>query len=152
VSLASALRTIPLYFAIWVSALVWLVLVAAVAFRARSSEDTGWMAKALVAASAALALLWTINFLGPDLSREASGVSQASVQSPNGTAKRKSRPGGTCSSIRVGMTAEAVREALGEPDRIKSIEDLRGPKAESWTYDDVVCGVHVVQGVVEFVE
>lgn len=59
---------------------------------------------------------------------------------------------GTCASLRVGMRAADVRREMGEPDEIRSEEDVRGPEAQAWVYRASRCSVHVLSGKVDFID
>jgi len=59
---------------------------------------------------------------------------------------------GTCASLTVGMKARDVRTAMGEPDEVRSEEDVRGPEAEAWVYRASRCSVHVLSGRVDFID
>jgi hypothetical protein len=59
---------------------------------------------------------------------------------------------GTCASLRVGMKSGEVKREMGEPDEIRSEEDVRGPEAEAWVYRASRCSVHVLSGKVDFID
>jgi hypothetical protein len=59
---------------------------------------------------------------------------------------------GTCASLKVGMKARDVRASMGEPDEVRSEEDVRGPEAEAWVYRASRCSVHVLSGKVDFID
>ena len=59
---------------------------------------------------------------------------------------------GGCAQINPGMSRDQVKAILGPPDEIRSAEDLRGPGAVRWVYRDVLCQIHLLDGVVEFVD
>jgi len=59
---------------------------------------------------------------------------------------------GTCASLKVGMKARDVRGSMGEPDEVRSEEDVRGPEAEAWVYRASRCSVHVLSGKVDFID
>ena len=50
------------------------------------------------------------------------------------------------------MSAREVERLLGHPDQLVSAEDVRGPRAERWAYARLLCRIHLVDGVVEFVD
>ena len=62
-----------------------------------------------------------------------------------------SRQGG-CGSVPYGLRSTEVKRRLGEPDSIAPEEDVRGPGAVRWTYAGARCQVHLVDGMVDFVE
>jgi hypothetical protein len=70
--------------------------------------------------------------------------------------KSKSQPVTTrsqsCVSVKVGQPESKVRELLGEPDEIRSDEEVRGPGADVWIYRDSRCAVHYMLGSVISVE
>ncbi|MBI2215013.1 MAG: hypothetical protein HYU52_15300 [Acidobacteria bacterium] len=59
---------------------------------------------------------------------------------------------GTCASLRVGMKAAEVKRAMGEPDDVRSEEDVRGPEAQAWIYRASRCSVHILSGRIDFID
>jgi len=57
-----------------------------------------------------------------------------------------------CAAVEPGMSAREVESLLGRPDQLVSAVDVRGPGAERWAYSRLLCRVHLVDGVVEFVD
>lgn len=57
-----------------------------------------------------------------------------------------------CAAVETGMSAREVERLLGHPDQLVSAEDVRGPRAERWAYARLLCRIHLVDGVVEFVD
>ncbi|MCM2315258.1 MAG: hypothetical protein NDJ92_08915 [Thermoanaerobaculia bacterium] len=63
-----------------------------------------------------------------------------------------SKQQGTCANLSLGMKAGEVRRLMGEPDELRSEEDVRGPDAEVWVYKTSRCSVHVLSGRVDFID
>jgi len=59
---------------------------------------------------------------------------------------------GSCISVKTGQSEQKVRELLGEPDEIRSAEEVRGPGAQVWIYRDSRCAVHYLLGNVISIE
>jgi hypothetical protein len=59
---------------------------------------------------------------------------------------------GTCASIRIGMTTSQVTSLLGKPSLDQVTEDARGPGARVLVFDDSMCAVHLIHGVVDQIE
>jgi hypothetical protein len=60
--------------------------------------------------------------------------------------------GAGCAAVEAGMAASGVEKLLGRPDQRISAEDVRGPGAERWAYSRMQCRIHLVDGIVEFVD
>lgn len=75
----------------------------------------------------------------------------AEEESAAAPARRRRRSGG-CAQLNEGMTAAEVQRLLGPPDEVRSTADIRGPGSERFTYRDLACQVHLLDGVVEFVD
>jgi hypothetical protein len=58
----------------------------------------------------------------------------------------------TCAVIEAGESESSVRKRLGDPDEIRSEEELRGPGADVWIYRDSRCAVHFISDRVESIE
>ncbi|MGK2859398.1 MAG: hypothetical protein ACSLFQ_19525 [Thermoanaerobaculia bacterium] len=67
-------------------------------------------------------------------------------------ASQTGKSNGTCANLSLGMKASEVRRLMGEPDELRSEEDVRGPEAEAWVYKGSRCSVHVLAGRVDFID
>lgn len=57
-----------------------------------------------------------------------------------------------CASVHTGMTVPALRRLMGEPSRVVSESDARGPGAEAWAYDDARCIAHILENRVRGID
>lgn len=117
------------------AAIVWLaMLVAALVTRVRDEGIRG-VEILLMFASFALAGTWQYTM-----------YKRAPKQEVNIASAR------TCGTVETGSRDEDVRKKLGNPDHVRSEEDVRGPGAEVWLYDDSRCAVHIMMDTVEYIE
>jgi hypothetical protein len=121
----------------WVAVLIaiatiaWLVLfVRALVLRRPATAALTRDERALLVMTLVLAVLWTA--VAPPWSV---GVSLRSrdLGSPHG-----------CGAVRENLSATNVRELLGVPSRKVSEDDVRGPGAAAWVYDEQRCIVHLM--------
>lgn len=121
----------------WMAALIaittvaWVVLfVRALILRDRQSSALSFNEIGLLAMTALLAMLWTA--AAPPWSF---GISRSTpeVELAQG-----------CRGIRETLPGAKVRALLGEPQRKVLEDDIRGPGAMAWIYDDRRCIVHLM--------
>ncbi len=101
--------------------------------------------RALLASSAILLVTWLAVFDVMALIKvnTAPGAAQASATA---SVTRRS-----CASLTNGMSSAQIRSKVGEPDQVIAEDDVRGPGAAVWIYNDR-CAAHVFESRLEFVE
>ena len=124
---------------IGVATIVWLVLfVRAFAARRGASARLTPAERALLVMTLILALLWTC--VAPPWSLGVSRRARA-IEVARG-----------CGAVRETQPVSRVREILGVPTRKVAEEDVRGPGASAWVYDEERCIVHFMDERVVAVE
>jgi hypothetical protein len=118
--------------------LLWLGLVIFV-FTRKPGEALSRAERVLVALTLALALLWTA--LAPPWNLGATSRASAAANA-----------GGNCTFVRDGMNEDRVMEVMRVDPRVVSEEDVRGPGAAAWVFDDQRCIVHFIDGKVIAIE
>jgi len=71
---------------------------------------------------------------------------------PASSAAAGTEPAAGCRILDPGTRTADLRAKMGEPDRIVSEEETRGPGATVWVYNDRRCAVHLLQDKVESTE
>jgi len=79
-------------------------------------------------------------------------TTERKAEAEKAAAKQSSASQGTCASLSLGMKGSQVKKLMGEPDEIRSEEDVRGPEAQAWVYNASRCAVHVLSGRVDFID
>jgi len=124
----------------------WLVAVA-MSMLARAPQPKAGLRRADVAAiGASIVFALTVAFA------MTAATAEKETTTDEGAAKGASASRGTCASLEVGMKARDVKRIMGEPDEIRSEEDVRGPEAQAWVYQASRCSVHVLAGRVDFID
>lgn len=118
--------------------LLWLGAVVVVFLR-KPGESLSRAEQLLVALTLVLALLWTA--VAPPWNL---GATPRAVSANEG--------GGSCTFVRDGMNEARVKEVMRVDARVVSEEDVRGPGASAWVYDDQRCIVHFINGKVIAIE
>ena len=126
--------------------LVWLVTLA-VSMISRAPQPKSGIRRsdlAAIAASFFFAMSVVFTMTAPTVESQ----SKQAESAPAAAAASR----GTCASIQLGMKAADVKRLLGEPDEMRSEEDVRGPQAQAWVYKASRCSVHVLAGRVDFID
>jgi hypothetical protein len=97
-------------------------------------------------ATLVLAALWILTFGG--LAADA-GTPAATAAALQAGARP---PAAGCLSIAPAMKGQQVTAILGNPDSIVNEEDIRGPGATRWWFENARCTVHIIDDVVEFAD
>ena len=129
-----------------VASIGWLVTVAVSVLSRATRPKAGMRRVDLLAIAASIVFALTVGFA------MSTATADSKPKSNGDTAKQTSVSRGTCASLRVGMKAREVKSAMGEPDEIRSEEDVRGPAAQTWVYRASRCSVHVLSDRVDFID
>ena len=135
----------PLEMVLFGIAGVWLLLaVVMLGLMARAREESGLTnsMKLFIGATATLVIVVAVVIWSSGEERV-----DAAEQAANASSGER-----TCASISAGMKADEVRTMLGEPGEIQNAEDMRGPGSERWVYGGSRCRIHLLDGVVTYVE
>ena len=132
--------------------------------------NLNWQMALAAAALAQFALVALVSIAAPVKMRKALGVSTAifaagwmfafnfkSVVVAKEDATQASAVGGlahtgSCAAIRNDMTANQVRNKLGQPDETRTDDIIRGPGSTALIYRDLRCAVHLLDDRVELVD
>lgn len=127
----------------------WLLFAALSAFSRAQLPKKALMRKQeklLIASSIALLAAWLWAF-------DAWPLLAGRAQGPTAGASMTGRKQlGSCASLEPGMTEAQVRQKVGLPDEVRPDEEIRGPGASTMLYRGSRCSVHLVDGLVEFVD
>jgi len=110
---------------------LWLVLlIGMLRQRPRAGKSFTPAERGFLAATLLLGILWTV--LAPPWN--AATVREESEQTVSGR----------CIRVHDGMSTAKVREVMKASPRVVAEEDVRGPGAAAWVYDDQRCIVHFI--------
>jgi len=120
---------------LFLAVLQWLVFWARLLFRRGDTRraETPFLFSTLLAA-----IVWMAVGLQAEMKHE-----------PRATKTIQTRG---CAALREGMSTADAYAAMGDPTRVVSEADTRGPGAEALVYDDARCVAHVLGGKVHSVD
>ena len=127
-------------------AVVWLVTLAVSMISRAPQPKSGIRRSDLAAIAASFFFAMSVVF-----TMQAPAVESAATED-EGSPVVAAASRGTCASIQLGMKAGEVERLLGEPDEMRSEEDVRGPQAQAWVYKASRCSVHMLAGRVDFID
>jgi hypothetical protein len=117
----------------------WLLLLVAVIFTRVKAQIRGTEI-ALLFSTIAFGATWYVQIT--------KAASLATVQA----SALSETPSRSCSGVKPGAKSADVENGVGKPDHIIGEEEVRGPAAEVWVYEDIRCAVHMLGDTVESVE
>lgn len=123
----------------------WFIAVASSIVSRKPQPKTGHRGADTIAVLASIGFALSVAFA-------MRAVTTPKKPAPGEAASQAAKQQGTCAYLSLGMKAGDVKRMMGEPDELRSEEDVRGPDAEVWVYKSSRCSVHVLSGRVDFID